>query len=210
MTSSQQVIRITPTNEVFSITWELGRRCNYDCMYCSPRWHDNTSKHKDLDTLKRNWIEIFQRTHQQNLKYKISFTGGEVTGNKHFLPFVKWLRTEYGAHLSQLLLTTNGSATLKYYTKLFEVIDNISFSTHSEHMNEQAFFDTVIALKNTISKDKFIHVNVMNEFWNQDRIAYYQKLLDDNHINYYLNQLNYSFQTRTIPIMKGKLNLAIP
>jgi molybdenum cofactor biosynthesis enzyme MoaA len=179
-------------------------------MYCSPRWHDNTSKHKDLDTLKRNWIEIFQRTHQQNLKYKISFTGGEVTGNKHFLPFVKWLRTEYGAHLSQLLLTTNGSATLKYYTKLFEVIDNISFSTHSEHMNEQAFFDTVIALKNTISKDKFIHVNVMNEFWNQDRIAYYQKLLDDNHINYYLNQLNYSFQTRTIPIMKGKLNLAIP
>jgi hypothetical protein len=77
-------------------------------------------------------------------------------------------------------------------------------------MNEQAFFDTVIALKNTISEDKFIHVNVMNEFWNQDRIAYYQKLLEDNRINHYLNQLNYSFQTRTIPIMKGKLNLAIP
>lgn len=209
MPTSQQVIKITPTDEVFSITWELGRRCNYDCMYCSPKWHDNTSRHKDLDTLKKNWIEIFQRTQARKLKYKISFTGGEVTGNRSFLPFVKWLRSEYADYLSQILLTTNGSATFKYYLKLFEVIDNISFSTHSEHIDEQKFFDTVIALSKAISKDKFLHVNIMDEFWNQDRIPQYQKLLTENNINYYVNQISYEFQTRTIPIMKGKLNLAI-
>lgn len=206
---NQSVIKITPTNEVFSITWELGRRCNYDCMYCSPKWHDSTSKHKDLETLKKNWIEIFQRTQARQLKYKISFTGGEVTGNKDFLPFVKWLRSEYGGYLSQLLLTTNGSATFKYYLKLFDVIDNISFSTHSEHIDEQKFFDTVIELSKTVSKDKFLHVNIMDEFWNQDRIPQYQKLLSKHNISHNINQLAYSYQTRSIPIMKGKLNLAI-
>jgi hypothetical protein len=45
------------------------------------------------------------------LQYKIAFTGGEVTANKDFLPFLEWLRDNYNKYLSQLLITTNGSAT---------------------------------------------------------------------------------------------------
>lgn len=204
-----RVIKITPTEEFFSITWDMGRRCNYDCMYCSPRWHDSTSQHKNLEDLKRNWVDIYAKTHQRGLRYKISFTGGEVTGNKHFLPFVEWLRAEYSSSLGQILLTTNGSATFKYYSKLFAVVDNVSFSTHSEHIDEQKFFDTVILLKQTIAKDKFIHVNVMDEVWNRDRIPVYTELLTKHSISHNVNEVDYSHQTRVIPIMKGKLNLAI-
>lgn len=203
------IIKVTPTSNVFSITWEIGRRCNYDCMYCSPQWHDNTSKHKSLAELQQNWIEIFNKTNQKNLQYKIAFTGGEVTANKDFLPFLEWLRDNYNKYLSQLLITTNGSATADYYKKLFLVVDNISFSTHSEHINEQKFFDMVIELKNTIDKTKFIHVNIMDEFWNRDRIPAYEKILQHNSISYNVNQVEYAHQTRTIPIMKGNLNLAI-
>lgn len=205
-----RVIQVFPTEEYFSITWELGRRCNYDCMYCGPQWHDSTSKHKSLAELQSAWQGIYDQSRYLGLKYKISFTGGEVTGNRDFYPFVQWLRTEYRDSIGQILLTTNGSATYKYYARLFEVVDNISFSTHSEHIDEQKFFDTVIKLKQTIDRHKFIHVNIMNEHWNQSRIPAYQALLGEHNISHNVNEIDYTQQTRTIPIMKGKLNLAIP
>lgn len=203
-----RIIEVSPTDQCFSITWELGRRCNYDCMYCGPQWHDDTSKHKSLDELKSNWISIYEQSKYLALLYKISFTGGEVTGNKDFYPFVKWLRENYSSNIKQILLTTNGSATYKYYSKLFEVVDNISFSVHSEHIDEQKFFDTVIKLHSTIGRDKFIHVNIMNEFWNADRIPMYVNLLKSHNVSHNVNEIDYNHQTRTIPIMKGKLNLA--
>ena len=205
-----RVIQVFPTEQCFSITWELGRRCNYDCMYCGPQWHDNTSRHKTIDELKANWAEIYEQSKYLNLQYKISFTGGEVTGNRDFYPFVKWIRENYGPNIKQILLTTNGSATYKYYSKMFEVVDNISFSVHSEHIDEQKFFDTVIKLHSDIGRDKFIHVNIMNESWNQARIPHYVGLLKEHNISHNVNEIEYSYQTRTIPIMKGNLNLAIP
>ena len=203
------IIKVWPTTELFSITWEIGRRCNYDCMYCAPMWHDNTSAHKSLEELKNNWIAIFDKTSRKNLKYKIAFTGGEVSANKDFIEFVEWLRFEYGQYLFQLLVTTNGSASYEYYKRMFAVIDNISFSTHTEHINEQKFFDTVIKLKHEITDDKFIHVNIMDEFWAKNRIPHYVNLLTEHGISHCVNQIDYSHKTREIPILKGNLNLAI-
>jgi hypothetical protein len=178
-------------------------------MYCLPAWHDNHSGHHSLDTMKRAWEEIFSQSHHHDLKYKISFTGGELTTNKSFLPFVAWLRTTYKDHIFKLLATTNGSASYRYYVKMFDCIDNITFSVHSEHIDESAFFDKMIKLKHSINADKFLHVAVMDEFWNRDRIPLYVKILEQNKISYSVNEINYAFQTRTFPIMKGNLNLAL-
>jgi MoaA/NifB/PqqE/SkfB family radical SAM enzyme len=178
-------------------------------MYCPAEWHNNTDQHHSLETLKSAWISIYERSWHLGLLYKISFTGGEVTNNKNFLPFVEWLRTEYSNSIFQLLVTTNGSATSKYYIKLFKVIDNISFSVHSEHIDECKFFETVIHLRKSIDNSKFLHVNIMNEFWNQDRILVYKKLLETHNISYNINEIDYNLKTREIPIFKGKLNLEI-
>lgn len=203
------IIRIEPISRVFSITWNLGARCNYDCMYCPSRLHDSTSPHKTIRELKAVWIDIVEKTQQKNLKYKISITGGEVTGNRDFIPFLTWLNNNYKQELDKILLTTNGSATLKYYQKLLNLVDNISFSMHSEHINEQKFFNTVIDLHKNLSPGKHIHVNIMNEWWNQDRIKVYCDILAKHQISHNINQIDYSSQTRNHPIMKGKLNLAI-
>ena len=56
---------------------------------------------------------------------------------------------------------------------------------------------------------KHLHVNIMNESWNQDRIPAYTKLLAEHNISHNVNEIDYSVQTRSMPIMKGKLNLAI-
>jgi molybdenum cofactor biosynthesis enzyme MoaA len=178
-------------------------------MYCPTKWHDSVSKHKTLEDFKVFWQEIYSKSKDRNLNYKISFSGGEATSNKNFLPFVAWLRENYNNKIDSILLTTNGSASYQYYLKSFKLIDNISFSVHSEHIQEQKFFNTILNLKKTIDSDKFIHVNIMDEFWNQERIKYYCTLLETNNISYNVNKIDYSHNTRETPIFKGRLDFEI-
>ena len=56
---------------------------------------------------------------------------------------------------------------------------------------------------------KSFHVNIMNEYWNRDRIELYRKWLDNHEISYSVNEINYQHKTREYPIMKGKSNLAV-
>lgn len=206
------VIKITsvkPAERYFSITWKITVKCNFDCMYCPHEWHDNHGSNHDLGSLQRAWRSILSKTQKLDLRYKICFTGGEVTTNRHFLPFVIWLRENFDDNIFSLVLTTNGSASIKYYQRLYEYIDNISFSLHSEHVNEQQFFDKILALSKNTRPDRFLHVNIMDEFWNQDRILIYQRLLDAHGISHSVNQINLDLKTRSYPIMKGALNLDV-
>ena len=203
------IVRVTPVPEYFSLTWMLGSRCNYDCMYCPTELHDSTSRPHDLATMQQVWRNIHNKTQHKNLPYKISFTGGEVTANKNFLPLVEWLRTTY-PDIAMILLTTNGSASQRYYEKLANVVDSISFSTHSEYMDEQRFFDTVLAVDHLMLRPaKSVHVNIMDEHWNQDRIRLYQQWLTNHNISHSVNTINYNKATRTYILDQGVKNLAV-
>lgn len=185
----------------------LGSRCNYDCMYCAPEWHDMTSTPHDLDTLKQVWNNIHSASESKKMPYKISFTGGEVTANKNFLPLLQWLRSEF-TDIVMISITTNGSASLNYYQRLAALVESISFSTHSEFMDEQAFFDKVHAIDEImIRPTKSVHVNIMDEFWNRDRVPVYQSWLTQRGISHSVNSIDYSYQTRTYPMIKGERNL---
>jgi molybdenum cofactor biosynthesis enzyme MoaA len=155
------------------------------------------------------WRNIHLKTQHKKLPYKISFTGGEVTANKNFLPLVQWLRNTY-ADIEMILLTTNGSASQQYYEKLSVLVESISFSTHSEFMNEQNFFDKVLAInKIMIRPTKSVHVNIMDEHWNQDRIELYKTYLDQHRVSYSVNCINYEHSIRTNILNKGNANLVV-
>jgi MoaA/NifB/PqqE/SkfB family radical SAM enzyme len=204
--SEPRIIRVEPTEEYFSLNWQIDIRCNYDCMYCSPEWHDNTSDFKSLEELQDAWRKVFDQTKNLNLPYKISFVGGELTANKNFLPFVTWLRANYAEHLFKVMVTTNGSASTRYYEKMIAAIDNITFSVHTEHINEEKFFNMILDLSRNLPNGKFLQVIIMNEYWNKDRIPMYVELLEDNNISYLVNDIDYSYKTREHPIFFGKLN----
>jgi MoaA/NifB/PqqE/SkfB family radical SAM enzyme len=207
MTMPDTIVRVTPVPEHFALTWMLGSRCNYDCMYCPSDLHDATSRPHDLETMQQVWRNIHSKTKHKNLPYKISFTGGEVTANKNFLPLVEWLRTTY-TDIGMILLTTNGSASQRYYEQLSTCVESISFSTHSEFMDEQEFFNKVLAVNQLMIRPvKSVHVNIMDEHWNQSRIELYKKYLDQNQISYSVNCINYEYSTRTEILNKGKANL---
>ena len=203
----EQIVKIEPVPEYFSITWMLGSRCNYDCMYCPSELHDNTSKPHDLATMQLAWENIYKKSNNKKLPYKIGFTGGEVTANKNFLPLVKWLRETY-SDIGMIMLGTNGSASLRYYTELTKHVESISFSTHSEFMNEKEFFNKVLAVDRLmIRPNKSVHVNIMNEYWNQDRIALYQEWLTKHNISHSVNSINYDKKIREYFLKEGHLNL---
>jgi len=202
-----EIIKVEPNVQYFSITWMLGKRCNYSCVYCPDYWHDNTSQHHSLEKLQSSWLKLHQQTFKKDLKYKISFTGGEVTANKNFLPFVKWLKENYNC--DKILVSTNGSAGKNYYLKLAKEVSDIIFSVHSEFINEQEFFDKAIEINQImIRPEKSFHVNIMNEWWNQERITIYEKLLKEHGISYSINEITYSRSNRTNPILKGTYTLA--
>jgi hypothetical protein len=77
-------------------------------------------------------------------------------------------------------------------------------------MNEQRFFDTVIAVDHVMTRpQKSVHVNIMNEHWNQDRVELYKKWLSQRNISYTVNQIDYTTATRTYILDQGVKNLAI-
>ncbi len=206
---SGKIISIQPVPEYFSITWMLGSRCNYDCMYCPTELHDNTSTPHDLEIMQTTWRNIYQQASTRGLGFKISFTGGEVTANKNFLPLIQWMRDDY-KDIKHIAVTTNGSASKNYYLRLADKVESISFSTHSEHMDEQEFFNKSLALdKAMIRPEKSFHVNIMDEHWNQHRIPMYQKWLTDHDISHSINAINLDKKIRDYPILKGNYNLAV-
>lgn len=201
-----QIVRVEPAIPAFNITWKITSKCNYDCMYCRIEDHNPTAQHKSLKELQDIWMSIISKSAHLNLPYKVGISGGEPVSNKDFLPFIQWLKNR--PEKIFLYLTTNGSASLAYYKRVAEIVDGLSFSLHSEHVHESKFFNTARELdKLMIRPEKSFHVNIMDEFWNQDRIPIYEDYLKKYDISYSVNSINYTHKTRNKPILQGNNDL---
>lgn len=204
----EKIIQVSPSIPMISLNWMIGSRCNYECVYCPDEYHDKTSRHPDLEQLKQVWNNFYNKTKHIGLPYKISFTGGEVTANKSFLPLIKYLQDDK-FNIGQIVISTNGSASLKYYQQLSALVDSMSFSTHSEFFDEKEFFTKVKNIDALMTRpEKSLHVNVMDEWWNQDRIVLYKQWLDKNNISYSINVINnFNKQSNVILTTKGVKNI---
>ena len=197
--TDKKIIRIEPIYRTFTVNWNIGLRCNFDCMYCPEMYHNPTDKDLTLAEFQTHWQKIVEKTQHTKLKYKLTFTGGEVTINKNFLPFLLWLDKNYKEQISECGFTTNGSASKRYYLDAIDIsiISFISFSTHSEFFNEKKFFDTIVEVnEKSHSLKKSIHVNIMDEFWNEGKSKIYSDFLTKRKINNSINVIYYTHKIR--------------
>jgi sulfatase maturation enzyme AslB (radical SAM superfamily) len=125
-----------------TVTWDVGRRCNYDCTYCPAHRHDNFSPHASLETLQDTAKFVFEygellTRFKTNKRLNLNFTGGEPTVNPNFLKFGEWLRDIYKEQYKNkfrlnLTITSNGAFSRKMADSIIENYGFITISYHAE------------------------------------------------------------------------------
>jgi organic radical activating enzyme len=194
VTDTNPIVQIHEYDLSITVNWFIGSRCNFDCSYCPDKWHDKTSSHWPIDKLQAAWKKILISNPKKDVKYHVFILGGEPTLNKDFLPFLKWLTSNFGHILADVGVITNGTASLKYYEEMINYCTWVTFSTHSEFMNEKKFFNTVIKIDQLAKlKNCMINVNIMDEPWHRDRNKEYQTFLTQQGIVSYIHPI-YDYQ----------------
>lgn len=155
-------------DDPFMITWDLGRRCNYDCTYCAPIHHDNFSPHASLSELKNTADFIFDyitviAKYRTTKDFHINLTGGEPTVNPYFLDLMyhlqsckEKLKDTLSLHLT---LTTNGTMGKRQAEIVGDTFDYITVSYHAE--SDGVLKQNVLARINQLTVKTTVKVNVM-------------------------------------------------
>ena len=75
--------------KLFSVSWIIGRFCNYKCSYCWPYANTDKPDHYDLETYKNTIDEIKYQARANGFdKFHFSFSGGEPTAYKDLLQLI--------------------------------------------------------------------------------------------------------------------------
>lgn len=154
----EQIVRFgqrTMLNDsLFSVSWILGRFCNYNCSYCWPYARSDVVDHQEFD-IYCNAIDEIKRQARENGfgKFHWSFSGGEPTAYKRLLDLVKYLDDGPATPYQSLHMTTNLSPGTKWWrnwavnTELLQR-RSITASYHAEFANEKEFSNKCLQLMN--------------------------------------------------------------
>jgi len=132
-------------DDLFSVSWILGRFCNYKCSYCWPYANSQTPDHQEYSVY-TNTIDEIKKQARQNGFYKFhwSFSGGEPTAYKHLNKLIAYLGQE---DYQSIHMTTNLSPGINWWTTWLENTKymqrrSITASYHAEFANEDNFIET--------------------------------------------------------------------
>jgi organic radical activating enzyme len=137
---------------LFSVSWILGRFCNYKCSYCWPYARTDKLDHFDLEVYKHTIDEIKQQARTNGFtEFHWSFSGGEPTAYRGLLDLVKHLDDGPTTPYQSIHMTTNlspGSKWWKTWSSNTEMLQrrSITASYHSEFAKEQEFGDKCLQL----------------------------------------------------------------
>lgn len=179
------VRRLKPAANVVVVQWFIGRRCQYDCQYCNPDWHDTTSSHWSLEQLKTAWTNLCNaNSHIPEVKFVIAISGGEPTMNPELISWCKWIRDNYKDKIQWFSVATNGTKTIEYYTELSQYVNAIVFAFHSEFATEKRFFNVVEEVDKFTKENKTGRVEVLvpDESWHKERNNQYMMYLTSKKI----------------------------
>ena len=131
-----------------SVTWNLGRHCNYSCHYCHPSISNNYESHKSWGSLKHAADNI-EKHFLFGKRARWILTGGEPTVNPKFMDLVKYLH-EKGHRLHT---QTNAGRRTDYYEELVGY-SSIGFSVHLRYFQEEAFLGICRSLMDRVGSGR--------------------------------------------------------
>jgi hypothetical protein len=137
---------------VFNVSWILGRFCNYKCSYCWPYANSSTPDHLPVEVYLKAIDKIKQQARANGFtKFHWSFSGGEPTAYKELPKLIKHLDDGADTEYQSIHMTTNlspGSKWWKNWCLATELLQrrSITASFHHEFAKEQEFGDKCLQL----------------------------------------------------------------
>lgn len=139
---------------LFSVSWILGRFCNYKCSYCWPYARSDQLDHQPLEVYTSAVNEIKRQANQNGFnQFHWSFSGGEPTAYKQLPDLVKHIQSDAVPSYQSIHMTTNLSPGSKWWqnwcnnTELLQR-RSLTASFHDEFAKEQEFGDKILMLMN--------------------------------------------------------------
>ena len=128
--------------DLFTVSWLLGRYCNYNCSYCWPYARSDTKDHRPTELCISTINEIKRQARDNGFNsFHFSFSGGEPTFHPGYLDILEHLATDIpNTNYTSVHMTSNCSRTMKWFKKYVESTKafhrvSITASLHTEHLD---------------------------------------------------------------------------
>jgi len=141
--------------DLFTVSWLLGRFCNYRCSYCWPYARSDKKDHRPTELCLRTIDEIKRQARENGFNsFHFSLSGGEPTFHPGYLDILSYLAGDVGnTNYTSIHMTSNCSRPKKWFETYVESAKafhraSITASLHTEHLNTrekmQDFADKLI------------------------------------------------------------------
>ena len=141
--------------DLFTVSWLLGRFCNYRCSYCWPYARSDTKDHRPTELCLLTIDEIKRQARSNGFNsFHFSLSGGEPTFHPGYLDILKHLSDDVpNTNYTSIHMTSNCSRPIKWFETYIEYAKpfhraSITASLHTEHLNTrekmQEFADKLI------------------------------------------------------------------
>lgn len=141
--------------DLFTISWLLGRFCNYKCSYCWPYARSDTKDHRPTELCLSTIDEIKRQARINGFNsFHFSFSGGEPTFHPGYLNIIKYLADDIAnTNYTSIHMTSNCSRTMSWFEKYVEYVKlfhrvSVTASLHTEYITSvskmQEFADKLI------------------------------------------------------------------
>jgi len=141
--------------DLFTVSWLLGRFCNYKCSYCWPYARSDRKDHRPTELCLKTVDEIKRQARANNFNsFHFSLSGGEPTFHPGYLDILDHLANDVpNTNYTSVHMTSNCSRNMRWFEDYVERVKpfhraSITASLHTEHLNTrekmQDFADKLI------------------------------------------------------------------
>ena len=137
--------------DLFTVSWLLGRFCNYNCSYCWPYARSNRKDHRPTELCLATIDEIKRQARDNSFNsFHFSLSGGEPTFHPGYLDILQHLADDVdNTNYTSVHMTTNMARKMDWFQKYCDIVAkfhraSITASYHSEYAKMDEFADKLL------------------------------------------------------------------
>ena len=137
--------------DLFSVSWLLGRFCNYKCSYCWPYARSDRKDHRPTELCLATIDEIKRQARDNGFNsFHFSLSGGEPTFHPGYLDILQHLADDVpNCNYTSVHMTSNISRKPKWFEEYCQIVGqfhraSITASYHKEFAKPEEFADKLL------------------------------------------------------------------